>query len=132
MRRAVTWTVIGLFVAVLGACASPAATPPDPTGVPATAPPGGASPSGSTAPVPDSPVAGVILSVDSRGLNDVRGFTLRSSSGDLLTFTMGELENGDEFPPGHLVEHQAAAAPVLVFFRTEGGALLAYRIEDAG
>lgn len=132
MRRAVGLAVAGLLVAVMAACASPAATPPDTTDEPSAAASSGASPGGSNVVTPDSPVAGVVVEVDSRGLNDVRSFKLRTNSGDLLTFTMGELENGDEFPPGHLTEHQAAAAPVLVFFREEGGALVAYRIEDAG
>ena len=82
--------------------------------------------------VPDSPVAGIVLSVDSSGLNDVRGFTLRSNSGETLTFVIGQLENGDEFPPGHLAEHMAAASPILVFFREENGELVVFRIEDAG
>ena len=77
-------------------------------------------------------MAGIVIDVESQGLDDVRGFTLRSSAGDQLVFTIGELENGDEFPPAHLTEHMAAASPVLVFFRDENGELVAYRIEDAG
>lgn len=119
-------------VALVGACSSPAATPPEPSDEPSAAASAGASAGASAVVVPDSPVAGVVTAVESRGLNDVRGFTLRSNAGETLVFVMGDLENADDFPPGHLVEHQAAAAPVLVFFRAENGSLVAYRIEDAG
>ena len=43
---------------------------------------------------------------------------------------MGVLENGDQFPPGHLAEHLAGATPVRVFFRDENGTPTAYRLED--
>ena len=95
-------------------------------------PRGASAPSAGPTVAPESPVAGVVTAVDSQGLDDVRGFTLRSSAGDELVFKIGELENGDEFPPGHLTEHLAAASPVLVFFREENGELVVYRIEDAG
>ena len=131
MRRLLPAVAAALLLLVVAACASPAQTPPDlpeDSAQPSVTPAG--SPGATIA--PESPVAGVVIDVDSRGLDDVRGFTLRSSAGDQLVFTIGELENGDEFPPGHLTEHMAAASPVLVFFRVENGALVAYRIEDAG
>lgn len=84
------------------------------------------------APVPESPVAGIVVAIDSAGLSQVKGFTLRTNAGDTIAFTIGTLENGDEFPPGHLKEHQATVAPVLVFFRIEGDQPVVYRIEDAG
>lgn len=92
------------------------------------------SPSPSPAPsvsAPGSPVTGVLLKVDSAGLSSVTGFTLRTADGLVLDFTIGTLENGAEFPPGHLTEHLASAAPVRVFFRVDGGRLVVYRIEDA-
>jgi hypothetical protein len=82
--------------------------------------------------VPESPIAGIVVAIDSAGLNQVTGFTLRTNAGATVAFTIGTLENGDEFPPGHLKEHQATAAPVLVFFRQAGDQLVVYRIEDAG
>lgn len=97
----------------------------------------GAGTSRSPSPVvqtPDvsSPVVGVIVAVDSAGLADVRSFTLRpSGAGWAFEFRLGELENGAEFPPGHLGEHLASSEPVRVWFRREGGDLVAYRIEDA-
>ena len=77
-------------------------------------------------------VEGVIVGVDSAGLGDVRGFTLRQVGGETLDFRLGELENGTEFPPGHLAEHQATAQPVRVWYRTEDGERYAVRLEDAG
>jgi hypothetical protein len=86
---------------------------------------------------PDGPpdttaVEGVVVAVDSAGLADVRGFTLRRPGGELLEFRLGELENGDQFPPGHLAEHQATAQPVRVWYRLEGDERYAVRLEDAG
>jgi hypothetical protein len=84
-----------------------------------------------SSPAPAS-VVGAIVAVDSRGLGDVRGFTLRVAGGDQLVFDLTRLENGVEFPPGHLVEHQATAEPVRVWFQEEGSSRFAIRIEDAG
>ncbi len=85
-----------------------------------------------TVPVPDSPVTGVVIAVDSAGLSKVSGFTIRLADGTELALSIGELENGAEFPPGHLSEHMVSAEPVRAFFRPEGDALVVYRIEDAG
>jgi hypothetical protein len=83
-------------------------------------------------PVPRSPVAGVVTSIDSKGLDKVSGFTLRTRSGIDLTFVIGQLDNGADFPPGHLAEHQASLVPILVWFKSEGGKLVVYHLEDAG
>lgn len=130
--------MLGLAV-VLAACASSTGTPGGP-GTAASAP--AVSPSASTSSsagpsdtalvVPDSPVAGIIASIDSAGLDQVRGFRLRTADGQVLPFVIGILENGAEFPPGHLAEHFATASPILVYFRAQGGQLVVYRIEDAG
>lgn len=79
---------------------------------------------------PDS-ATGVIVAIDSAGLADVRGFTLRRSGGELIEFTLDELENGTAFPPGHLAEHQATAEPVRVWYRVDGDVLHATWIDDA-
>lgn len=81
--------------------------------------------------IPASPVVGVVTHVDASGLASVAGFTLRTADGRVLDLAIGTLENGAEFPPGHLAEHQATAAPVRVSFRAEGSRLVAYRIDDA-
>jgi hypothetical protein len=80
---------------------------------------------------PDSPVEGVVVRVETTGLNDFRGFRLRTDQGDVHVFTLGRLENAAEFPPSHLPEHMANADRLRVFFRVEDGALVAYRIEHA-
>ena len=101
--------VVGLATIILGA------PPPD-----------GGPPSGTTA------VEGVIVAVDSQSLSDVRSFDLRTTDGSVRRFVLTALENGTEFPPGHLVEHSATAQPVRVWYRTEAGVDLAIRLEDAG
>lgn len=74
---------------------------------------------------------GIVSSIDSEGLTSVRGFTLLTPDGRELEFAIGTLENGAEFPPGHLAEHQALASPIRVWYRTDGDALVAFRLEDA-
>jgi hypothetical protein len=69
--------------------------------------------------------------IDSEGLTKVKGFTLRLADGTEVPFTIGVLENGAAFPPGHLAEHMSGSTPVRVFFRDEDGARVVYRIEDA-
>jgi hypothetical protein len=96
-------------------------------GAPGPAPSGASSGSGA----PPSPVVGVVVKVDSSGLSSVTGFEVRVAGGTTISFRIGVLENGDVFPPGHLAEHLATAAPVRVFFRVEGADLVVYRIEDA-
>jgi hypothetical protein len=76
-------------------------------------------------------VVGVVVSVDSAGLGDVHGFTLRQAGGETVDVRLGELENPTEFPPGHLAEHQATARPVRVWYRFEGTERFAVRLEDA-
>jgi hypothetical protein len=74
---------------------------------------------------------GIVSSIDSEGLTNVRGFTLLTPDGRELEFAIGTLENGAQFPPGHLAEHQALASPIRVWYRTEGGSLVAFRLEDS-
>ncbi len=59
------------------------------------------------------------------------GFTLRTLDGRTYTFVIGQLENGAQFPPGHLVEHAANSDPILVTFEAQGSQLIAVRLEDA-
>lgn len=78
-----------------------------------------------------SSVIGVIVGVESEGLDRVRGFSVRTQDGSTVAFSLGTLENGVAFPPGHLVEHQATAQLVRIWYVTEGDAKVAIRIEDA-
>jgi hypothetical protein len=88
-----------------------------------------------SAPDPEAPqgdqAVGVVVDVQSEGLDRVSTFTLRPSDGKLLEFSIGVLENGTEFPPGHLAEHKATSALVRVWYREQDGVLVAFRIEDA-
>jgi hypothetical protein len=74
---------------------------------------------------------GVVIAVDAASLTDVRGFTIRRADGQTVVFRIGDLENGTEFPPGHLGEHMATAVPVVVTYRDENGQRVVVRIEDA-
>ena len=56
---------------------------------------------------------------------------VRTTEQGTLTFVVGDLENGAAVPPGHLVEHQATAQPVRVWYRAEAGEKVAIRLEDA-
>ena len=85
---------------------------------------------------PDRPagttdMTGVVVAVDSQGLADVRGFTLRRPGGELVEFRLRALQNATEFAPSHLAEHQATAEPVRVWWRMEGADRLAIQLEDA-
>lgn len=81
---------------------------------------------------PDLPTAtGVIVAVDSAGLSDVRSFTLRQADGTSHRFELAKLENGVQFPPGHLNEHLTTARAIKVWYRAEAGTLFAIRLEDA-
>ncbi len=135
MRRpAVPLAILLAATLVLGGCGSSSGTPATSASV-ASASPSGAAPSGTPGPsasAPASPVVGIVTKVDSAGLDKVSGFTLRTDAGQALAIAIGVLENGAQFPPGHLAEHLATAAPVRVWFRDESGKLVAYRIEDAG
>jgi hypothetical protein len=74
---------------------------------------------------------GVVVAVDAVSLTTVRGFTIRTVDGRTKEFKVGQLENGAQFPPGHLAEHKATAVPIVVTYRDENGEHIAIRLEDA-
>ena len=77
-------------------------------------------------------MTGVVVQVDgSGGLNNVNGFVLRQPGGELTEFSLRDLRNGTQFPPGHLAEHQATAAPIRVWFLVDGDENMALKLEDA-
>ncbi len=75
--------------------------------------------------------SGIVVAVDSASLTAVTSFTLRTGDGTLLEFGLKDLENPVAFPPGHLFEHVATGAPVIVTYRREDGVRQAVRLEDA-
>jgi hypothetical protein len=91
----------------------------------------GGTPQASGPPPGASSVVGVIVGVDAKSLGDVRSFQLRTSDGAVRTFGLKELQNGQQFAPGHLPEHQITAAPVKVWYRDDAGTLQAIWLLDA-
>jgi hypothetical protein len=125
---------IAVTLAACGGAGSTGGPSGGPPGAPSGAPSGGASlvPTVTAGPAAlVSPVTGLLTKLDSEGLTKVRGFTLRTDDGTETAFMIGVLENGAQFPPGHLAEHMAMSSPVRVFFRDDGGTHVVYRIEDA-
>jgi hypothetical protein len=92
---------------------------------------GGGAPAPPSLPTGTQEFTGVIVAVDSAGLGDVRGVTVRATDGTLASFSLEQLQNATEFPPGHLAEHQATAEPVSIRYVERDGVNLALRIDDA-
>jgi hypothetical protein len=80
---------------------------------------------------PRQTATGLVIAVDSSGLTDVRGFTIRTDDGRTVVFRIGALENGAQFPPGHLLEHRATGVKIVVTYRQGNGELVAIRLDDA-
>ena len=113
--------------ALIAACSASPTTTPGPIATSSLSVPASGTPGAELT----SPVDGILTDIDSEGLTKVTGFTLRTSDGRSITFKIGTLENGADFPPGHLAEHLATSSPVRVSFRVEGPDLVVYRLEDA-
>jgi len=92
---------------------------------------GGGTPAVPSPPADVPTVDGVVVGVDAKALTDVRSFDLRTTDGTVMTFGLAKLENGIQFPPGHLAEHQATATPIRVWYRDDAGSLHALFLEDA-
>ena len=76
--------------------------------------------------------AGFVVDVKSSSVTQVDSFTLRTSEGSELVFTVGALElDGDAFPAGHLREHMALGQAVAVAYRDVDGTREAFRLADA-
>ncbi|MBI3745397.1 MAG: hypothetical protein HY264_02505 [Chloroflexi bacterium] len=118
---------------VLAAACGPAAS----SAIPATSPvPGSATAGAGGGPTdaalpPRDPIEGVVIHVESTGLDSVTGFTLRAVDGQTYDFVLGRLQNASQFPPGHLAEHAASSEPILVTFEGFGSKIIAVRLEDA-
>ncbi len=74
---------------------------------------------------------GIVVAVRATSLSNVEAFSIRTTDGQTVDFTIGTLENGAAFPPGHLAEHKVSLVPVRVTFVERDGAHVALRIEDA-
>ena len=120
-RRAsrVGFLIAALAVAVGSAAACGPGPSPAPSGLPASSV------------AVTSPVVGLLTDIDAEGLTRVTGFRLRTDDGTEVPFRIGILENGVEFPPGHLAEHMSTTTKIRVFFRDEVGEHVVYRLEDA-
>ena len=74
---------------------------------------------------------GVIVAVESEGLDKVTGFLTAHPRAGPPRLCHRQPRQRRRFPPGHLVEHQATAQPIRVWYRTENGERVAIRLEDA-
>lgn len=74
-------------------------------------------------------VEGVLLDVDSAGIGDIRGFTIKD--GDDIYDVVIDPDTDLGFDLGHLQEHLAGSLPVIVELEERDGALFATSIEDA-
>jgi hypothetical protein len=73
---------------------------------------------------------GLVTNIDASSPIDVRTFTLRTDDGRTLVFTIVPgIDTG--FPPGHLQEHRASGAKVLVTYHVTGSANLVDILADA-
>ena len=87
--------------------------------------------SGACAP-PTNTATGIVVAVEQASLTDVRSFTLRTETGDMLAFRIGDLDLAEgAFPPNHLREHMATATPVTVTYTGGDTDRLAVRLVDA-
>jgi hypothetical protein len=76
---------------------------------------------------------GVLLEVQSPGIQQVERFTLRTDDGQELTFVAAPNFNAGAshaMTPGHMRQHMAMADPVTVTYREENGALIALSATD--
>jgi hypothetical protein len=86
------------------------------------------TPEASVSGAPDN-LTGVILAVDSEGLQDVNSFTLKDGTREFEIFIDDNVDYG--FDLGHLREHLRTGDPVHVPLTVIDGKLYAAAIEDA-
>jgi hypothetical protein len=77
----------------------------------------------------DNEITGVIIDIDSSGLNDVTSFTLKDGDENYEIFIDEEIDYG--FPLGHLHEHVQTSVPMVVDTVERDGKLYAVMIVDA-
>ena len=128
-RRRAAWQGIPVVLAILAVAGCGGSRVPS-AGATVMAGPSAGSTAVASAVLPTSPVSGIITNVRSQGLDRVLGFTIRTTSGELVTFVVGRLDDPAAFPPGHLAEHQASLQPVIVYFTVVAGQLVVYHLAD--
>lgn len=75
--------------------------------------------------------AGVVIALDAPE-GQVISFTLRTTDGQVMRFSIGALEtDGAAFPASHLAVHAATLGPIAVAYREEGGRNVVFRMVDA-
>lgn len=74
-------------------------------------------------------VTGVLLDVESEGVDDVTAFTLKEGDDVYEIFIAEDVDYG--FPLGHLNEHLTSGDPVRVPVEVRDGKLYALSIDDA-
>ncbi|HYY88062.1 MAG TPA: hypothetical protein VFA49_04645 [Chloroflexota bacterium] len=89
---------------------------------------------GCAAPAPAThTVRGVLVDVQSRSLQQLDSFTVRTDDGQELTFSPAPNFNANEshaMNPGHMRQHMALADPVTVTYREEDQRLVALSATD--
>jgi hypothetical protein len=79
-------------------------------------------------------IRGVLLEVQSAGIQQVDGFTLRTDDGQELSFVAAPNFNAGAthvMTPGHMRQHMALADAVVVTYREQNGKLVALSATDA-
>jgi hypothetical protein len=77
---------------------------------------------------------GVLVDVESQGIQRIDRFTLRTDDGQELTFIPASDFNvgtTHAMTPGHMRQHMSLAEPVQVTYREESGQLVALSAADA-
>ena len=73
-------------------------------------------------------VTGVIVGIESRGLNEVESFTVKT--GDRRVKILVDDDTEFSFTPSHLNEHRATGEPVAVKVDRRDGNLVALSVQD--
>ncbi len=69
---------------------------------------------------PPRQVTGIVISADGPDPANVDRFSLRTSDGQVLNFTVGRLDlNNGGLPAAHLREHLVSGEPITVFHYAE-------------
>lgn len=75
-------------------------------------------------------IVGVVTKVESSGLTQVEGFTVRAEGGNELYEIKVDDDTNFAFPPAHLNEHRVSGEPVAVEVDNRSGSLFATTIDD--